>query len=186
MFVEALKRQNPALISAALSLWQQGKIAPDSWVIDVDQILENGKRLIETARLYGIELYLMTKQFGRNPWLAEKLLALGYSGIVAVDYKEARVMRRAGLPLAHQGHLVQIPCHQVSDAVAQGTDVITVFTLDKAREVSAAAVKAGRVQSVLLKVYSDDDFLYPGRRAVLYSIRCTRWLLILRNCRGCI
>lgn len=89
MFVEALKRQNPALISAALSLWQQGKIAPDSWVIDVDQILENGKRLIETARLYGIELYLMTKQFGRNPWLAEKLLALGYSGIVAVDYKEA-------------------------------------------------------------------------------------------------
>ncbi len=71
MFVEALKRQNPALISAALSLWQQGKIAPDSWVIDVDQILENGKRLIETARLYGIELYLMTKQFGRNPWLAE-------------------------------------------------------------------------------------------------------------------
>ena len=33
------------LISAALSLWQQGKIAPDSWVIDVDQVLENGKRL---------------------------------------------------------------------------------------------------------------------------------------------
>ncbi len=27
MFVEALKRQNLALISAALSLWQQGKIA---------------------------------------------------------------------------------------------------------------------------------------------------------------
>lgn len=103
MFVEALKRQNPALISAALSLWQHGKIAPDSWVIDVDQVLENGKRLIETARLYGIELYLMTKQFGRNPWLAEKLLALGYSGIVAVDYKEARVMRRAGLSVAHQG-----------------------------------------------------------------------------------
>ena len=125
-------------------------------------ILENGKRLIETARLYGIELYLMTKQFGRNPWLAEKLLALGYSGIVAVDYKEARVMRRAGLPVAHQGHLVQIPCHQVADAVEQGTDVITVFTLDKAREVSAAAVKAGRVQFVLLKVYSDDDFLLSG------------------------
>ena len=30
MFVEALKRQNPALISAALSLWQQGKI-PFRW-----------------------------------------------------------------------------------------------------------------------------------------------------------
>ena len=182
MFVEALKRQNPALISAALSLWQQGKIAPDSWVIDVDQVLENGKRLIETARLYGIELYLMTKQFGRNPWLAEKLLALGYSGIVAVDYKEARVMRRAGLPVAHQGHLVQIPCHQVSDAVEQGTDVITVFTLDKAREISAAAVKTGRVQSVLLKVYSDDDFLYPGQESgfVQHSLH----EVVAEICRG--
>lgn len=150
-----------------------GQDRPDSWVIDVDQILENGKRLIETARLYGIELYLMTKQFGRNPWLAEKLLALGYSGIVAVDYKEARVMRRAGLPVAHQGHLVQIPCHQVADAVAQGTDVITVFTLDKAREVSAAAVKAGRVQSVLLKVYSDDYFLYPGQESGTGERFCT-------------
>ena len=170
MFVEALKRQNPALISAALSLWQQGKIAPDSWVIDVDQVLENGKRLIETARLYGIELYLMTKQFGRiakmlNFAHGDVIMVGAYSGIVAVDYKEARVMRRAGLPVAHQGHLVQIPCHQVVDAVAQGTDVITVFTLDKAREVSAAAVEAGRVQSVLLKVYSDDDFLYPGQES---------------------
>lgn len=107
-------------------------------MIDVDQVLENGKRLIETARLYGIELYLMTKQFGRNPWLAEKLLALGYSGIVAVDYKEARVMRRAGLSVAHQGHLVQIPCHQVADAVEQGTDVITVFTRQSA-EVSCGS-----------------------------------------------
>ena len=40
-----------------------------------------------------------------------------------------------------------------------------MFTLDKAREVSAAAVKAGRIQSVLLKVYSDDDFLYPGQES---------------------
>lgn len=106
MFVEVLKRQNSALIFVVLSLWQQGKIVSDSWVIDVDQILENGKRLIETARFYGIELYLMIKQFGRNSWLAEKLLVLGYSGIVAVDYKEARVMRRVGLFVAYQGYLV--------------------------------------------------------------------------------
>ena len=164
MFVEALKRQNPALISAALSLWQQGKIAPDSWVIDVDQILENGKRLIETARLYGIELYLMTKQFGRNPWLAEKLLALGYSGIVAVDYKEARVMRRAGLPVAHQGHLVQIPCHQLLTPLNRAP-TSSPCLLSQSAGSSAAAVKAGRIQSVLLKVYSDDDFLYPGQES---------------------
>ncbi|MDI9802431.1 YhfX family PLP-dependent enzyme [Citrobacter koseri] len=165
MFIHALKRQNPALITAAIRLWQQGRIVPDSWVIDVDQVLENGKRLVDTAHQYGITLYLMTKQLGRNPWLAEKLLALGYAGIVTVDYKEARVMRRAGLPVAHQGHLVQIPSRQIGEAVEQGTDVITLFSLEKAREVSAAAVKAGRVQAVMLKIYGEQDFLYPGQES---------------------
>lgn len=165
MFIHALKRQNPALIAAAVDLWQQGKIAPDSWVIDVDQVMENARRLLTVAREQGIALYLMTKQLGRNPWLAEKLLQLGYAGIVVVDYKESRVMRRAGLPVAHQGHLVQIPSWQVNDAVAQGTDVITLYSLEKAREVSAAAVKAGREQKVMLKVYGEDDFLYPGQES---------------------
>ncbi|MCQ7058226.1 YhfX family PLP-dependent enzyme [Citrobacter sp. Cm038] len=165
MFIHALKRQNPALITAAVSLWQKGKIAPDSWVIDVDQVMENGKRLLDVARQHGMSLYLMTKQIGRNPWLADKLLQLGYEGIVVVDYKEGRVMRRAGLPVAHQGHLVQIPSRQVSEAVAQGTDVITLFSLEKAREVSAAALKTGREQSVMLKVYGKDDFLYPGQES---------------------
>lgn len=165
MFIKALQRQNPALIAAALRFWQQGRIAPDSWVIDVDQVLENGKLLLKTAQQYGISLYLMTKQIGRNPWLAEKLLALGYQGIVVVDYKEGRVMRRAGLPVSHQGHLVQIPSAQVAGAVEQGTEVITLFSLEKAREVSAAAEASGRTQAVMLKVYGESDFLYPGQES---------------------
>lgn len=165
MFIKALQRQNPALIAAALRFWQQGRIAPDSWVIDVDQVLENGKLLLKTAQQYGISLYLMTKQIGRNPWLAEKLLALGYQGIVVVDYKEGRVMRRAGLPVSHQGHLVQIPSAQVAGAVEQGTEVITLFSLEKAREVSAAAEASGRTQVVMLKVYGESDFLYPGQES---------------------
>lgn len=165
MFIKALQRQNPALIASTLRFWQQGRIAPDSWVIDVDQVLENGKQLLKTAQQYGISLYLMTKQVGRNPWLAEKLLALGYQGIVVVDYKESRVMRRAGLPVSHQGHLVQIPSAQVAGAVEQGTEVITLFSLEKAREVSAAAVAAGRTQAVMLKVYGESDFLYPGQES---------------------
>ncbi|MDM4208166.1 YhfX family PLP-dependent enzyme [Klebsiella spallanzanii] len=165
MFIKALQRQNPALIASTLRFWQQGRIAPDSWVIDVDQVLENGKQLLKTAQQYGISLYLMTKQVGRNPWLAEKLLALGYQGIVVVDYKESRVMRRAGLPVSHQGHLVQIPSAQVAGAVEQGTEVITLFSLEKAREVSAAAVAAGRTQAVMLKVYGENDFLYPGQES---------------------
>lgn len=129
------------------------------------RVIENGKRLLDVAGQHGISLYLMTKQVGRNPWLAEKLLQLGYEGIVVVDYKESRVMRRAGLPVAHQGHLVQIPSRLVNEAVAQGTEVITLFSLEKAREVSAAAVKAGCEQNVMLKVYDKDDFLYPGQES---------------------
>jgi len=184
MFVDALKRQNPALISAALRLWQQGKIAPDSWVIDVDQVLENGRLLVETARRHGITLYLMTKQLGRNPWLAQKLLALGYQGIVAVDYKESRVMRRVGLKVAHQGHLVQIPSAQVEAVVRQGTEVITLFSLEKAREVSRAAVRAGIMQSVMLKVYGEQDFFYPGQESGFALSELTATVEALRTMPG--
>lgn len=184
MFIEALKRQNPALISTAIALWQQGKIAPDSWVIDVDQVMENGKRLLDVARQHGISLYLMTKQIGRNPWLAEKLLGLGYEGIVVVDYKEGRVMRRAGLPVAHQGHLVQIPSRQVNDAVGQGTEVITLFSLEKAREVSAAAVNAGREQRVILKVYGEHDYLYPGQESGFSLAELTEVVSEIRRLPG--
>lgn len=163
MFIHALKRQNSALIRAALHFWQQGKILPDSYVIDVEQVMENGKKLLDVARQHNIALYLMTKQIGRNPWLAKKLLSLGYEGIVAVDYKEARVMRRAGLRVTHQGHLVQIPSGQIAEAVAQGTDVITVFSLDKAREISDVAIKTGQVQAIMLKVYGENDIFYNGQ-----------------------
>lgn len=165
MFIKALKKQNPALIVATLQLWRQRKILPDSWVIDVDQVLENGRRLLDVAKQYDITLYLMTKQFGRNPWLAEKLLALGYQGIVAVDYKESRVMRRAGLHVAHQGHLVQLPSSLADNAVSDNIDVITLFSLEKAREISVAAIRAGRIQAVMLKIYADNDVIYSGQQS---------------------
>lgn len=163
MFMNALQRQNSPLISAALHFWQRGKIMPDSYVIDVDRVIDNAKLLLAAAREHNITLYLMTKQVGRNPWLAKKLLALGYCGTVVVDYKEGRTMRRAGVRVAHQGHLVQIPSAQVSEVVEQGTDIITVFTVEKAREVSRAAVRAGRLQPIMLKVYGDGDVFYPGQ-----------------------
>ena len=165
MFINALQRQNPALITAAVDFWRQGKIAPDSYVIDVDRLLENAAKILAVARELNITLYIMTKQLGRNPWLAEKLMRLGFGGVVAVDDKEARIMRRAGIKVAHQGHLVQIPSGQVGEAVEQGTDIITVFSLDKAREIAAAALSAGRVQAIMLKVYGDNDLFYPGQES---------------------
>lgn len=165
MFIRALKAQNPALIQAARQLWQQGAILPDTYVIDVDQVMENGRRLLEVAGRHGITLYLMTKQLGRNPWLAKKLIDLGFHGTVAVDFKEARALRNADVRVSHAGHLVQVPKSQVAESVMSPTEIITVFSLEKARQISAVATEAGRVQSVMLKVFGGQDKLYPGQEA---------------------
>lgn len=165
MFTGALKAQNPALIEAACELWRQGAILPDTWVIDVDRVMENGRLLLETAARHGITLYLMTKQLGRNPWLAQKLIELGFHGTVAVDFKEARTLRKADVPVSHVGHLVQIPKSQITENVLAPVEMITVFSLEKAREISAAALENGRVQPIMLKVFDPQDRLYPGQEA---------------------
>ncbi|WP_202305480.1 YhfX family PLP-dependent enzyme [Dryocola clanedunensis] len=165
MFIEALKAQNPALIQAARELWQQGAILPDTWVIDVDEVMENGRRLLAAAERHGITLYLMTKQLGRNPWLAKRLTELGFHGTVAVDFKEARTLRNADVQVSHVGHLVQVPHGQIAATVAASTEMVTVFSLEKARELSAAAQLHGHVQPIMLKIFDEQDRLYPGQEA---------------------
>ncbi|WP_140920403.1 YhfX family PLP-dependent enzyme [Limnobaculum xujianqingii] len=165
MFVDALKRQNPQLIEAAVTLWRQGAILPDTYVIDVDQVLENGRKLLKTANDYGIELYLMTKQIGRNPTLARRLIELGYRGVVAVDFREAEILSEHQIPLCHVGHLVQIPDGLVEKMLRLHPDVMTVFSLEKARQISKVAQSIGMVQPVMIKMIADSDRLYPGQEA---------------------
>ncbi|MBS9426966.1 YhfX family PLP-dependent enzyme [Photorhabdus akhurstii] len=165
MFMHALNRQNPALIEAAQMLWAQGALLPDTYVIDVDQVLDNARRLLAVAEHHGIALYLMTKQVGRNAWLARKLLELGYQGVTAVDFKEARVLMNGKIPVTHVGHLVQIPRNMLSSVMQQHPEVITVFSLEKAEEISSLAQREGNVQRIMLKVYDDHDHLYPGQEA---------------------
>lgn len=165
MLLKALQKQNPALMDATLLLWQQGAIKPDSYVIDVDQVKKNACLLLETAAHHGITLYLMSKQFGRNPLLCTLLLKCGYRGIVAVDFKEARQLYQHNLPVVHVGHLVQIPSSMVDEVVAHKPEVITVYSVAKAREIAAAALRQGVVQALLLKVWHPDDLIYPGQEA---------------------
>jgi len=165
MFIEALKAQNPALIEAAIKLWRQGEILPDTCVIDVDQVLANGRRLLEIAHSHGITLYLMTKQLGRNPWMAKRLIELGFHGTVAVDFKEARTLRNADVPVSHVGHLVQVPTSLVTENVVAPTEIITVFSLEKAQEISNSAQRLGLIQPIMLKIFDEKDKLYPGQEA---------------------
>ncbi|MGR3807009.1 YhfX family PLP-dependent enzyme [Pasteurella testudinis] len=165
MFLSALQRQNPRLIQTALALWQQGAILPDSYVIDLPQVLQNGRQLVNCARRQGLKLYLMGKQFGRNPLLCRELLKCGFDGIVAVDFKEARHYFRHHLPVAHIGHLVQPPTALLTQILAQKPQVITLYSLEKAQQINQVAARLGICQAVLIKICQDGDIVYPGQES---------------------
>ncbi|WP_417879939.1 YhfX family PLP-dependent enzyme [Vibrio sp.] len=166
MFLKALQKQNSELISTAIAMHRNGEILPDSYVFDVDAFTENVKKIQMYATEYGIKLYGMTKQFGRNPILARILMDIGFDGIVAVDFKEARLLHRVGIKISHIGHLVQIPSKMVEEVVSIiRPEVITVYSLIKAKEISDAAKKAGVTQKLLLKFYAEGDCLFINQES---------------------
>ena len=168
MFLDLTIRKNPRLIDTAFLLHQEGHIEPDTYVLDLDAIIYNGMAIKEEADKYGIRLYFMTKQFGRNPYVAAELMKIGYEGAVAVDYREALVLHQNGIPLGHVGHLVQIPTRLVETIVKMRPEVITVYSIEKAREIDAAAKKTGITQKILMKVIDHGDVIFPGQYGGFY------------------
>ncbi len=165
MFLEQTIRRNKALIEAAFELHREGLIYPDSYIIDVDSFLSNAEKILEAGNKHGICLYFMLKQVGRNPYLAEKLIQIGYQGAVAVDYKEALIMMEHQIPIGNVGHLVQIPDAMISRIVQYGPQFITVYSLDKIRKINEAAEKIGKVQPLLLRIHGKSDYIYPAQTA---------------------
>lgn len=153
------------MVETAFIIHQNGQILPDSYVIDVDVFLENARRLLQKAEQNHIKLYFMLKQIGRNPYLAKALVELGYSGAVAVDYREALVMMQHQIPIGNVGHLVQVPRALIRKLVAYGPEVMTVYSREKAQEIQAAAAEFGKRQAVMLRVYGDFDMIYSGQTA---------------------
>ena len=49
MFVERLLENNPKLIEASLSLYKQGLLMPNTYVLDYDAFLDNGKAMLEIS-----------------------------------------------------------------------------------------------------------------------------------------
>ena len=77
MFLQRLIERNPRLLEAALALHQQGRIPPNTWIIDLDMIVENARSLAAEANRLGLTTYLMSKQYGRNPYVSSLALAQG-------------------------------------------------------------------------------------------------------------
>lgn len=162
MFLARLVATNPDLARAAVRLHQAGELRANTYLLDLDSFESNTRAIRDAADEYGLELYAMTKQFGRNPDACAAIARGGIGAAVAVDLQCMEAVRRGPLRTGHVGHLVQ-PSAGTEDAVAAAQpEVITVFTHEVASRLGAAADRAGRQQDVLLRVVGKGDQFYFG------------------------
>ncbi len=161
MFLDATRQQNPRLIEFAARLHHNLEIAPNTYVIDADTVVANAERTAVMGRQYGIQLNVMTKQFGRNPRVSRLISEAGLNRFVAVDVDEARVLWRAGLDVAHVGHLVGTSAYDVAEVVSHQPDAITVFNIEQARRINSAAAATGVHQRLFLRIYDPMGEYHP-------------------------
>jgi len=162
MFLGRLLADNPRLALAAVRAHQAGRLLSGTYLIDLDALSANAAVLAEAAAAAGLRVYFMAKQFGRNPDACRAAIRAGLPSAVAVDAQCLEAETRHGIPVGHAGHLVQP--HRGSEAVivAARPEVVTVFSMETARRIGAAAGGAGLVQDVLLRVQAPGDQFYFG------------------------
>ena len=198
MHLSFLRARNPDLIDYGIFLLEHGLIEPDSYVLDLDSITNNANRLGELSVKNNLNLYFMTKQLGRNPEVARRVLeagspnslnrsgekASGFTGIVAVDFREARHLHSAGLQVRHIGHLCQVPRYAWDAALDMKPDVITLYSQEKAAELSAAAERRGIVQNILMRIRDEGDIFYQSQEGGFPLKTLTESLDILEKLKG--
>ncbi len=162
MFLEVLKRRNPALIRAAVDLHRRGELPADTYVLDIDAIAANAALIASEASRANLRVFAMTKQIGRNPVAIEAIASNGIEAGVAVDMACARAISRTGMALGHVGHLVQVPDGATDEAAALRPAFWTAFSDERAERAAAAAAWTGHTQQLLARVHAEGDRFYPG------------------------
>lgn len=163
MFLENLRKRNPAFVEAAQTLHREGKIPADAYVIDLDTIEGNSRILKQEADRLGLKIFAMTKQFGRSSSACKAIMRGGIDRSVAVDMACARATHKAGMKLGHLGHLQQVARHEANAAArVLAPDYWTVFNTEKAEEAANGAAAAGRTQNLLARIRAEGDTFYRG------------------------
>jgi predicted amino acid racemase len=162
MFLDLIRRRNPALVEQAISLHQIGRLPANTYVVDLDAVEANTRHIAGVAAKFGLKAYAMTKQIGRNASYCRAIMRGGIPMSVAVDMECARATQRAGMGLGHLGHLVQVPRFEAEAAASMHPENWTVFSQEKAMEAGAASAKLGRTQSLLARIVADGDTFYRG------------------------
>ena len=168
MFLDVLTRRNPALVRAAIALHREGQIPPNTVVLDLDTIGANAQLIKERARDLELRLYFMTKHISNNPLVLHAIVEPGVPQTVAVETEGARQIFAAGVLLGHVGNLVQTPIGELESMLRMRPEVMSVFTVRKAEQVSAVAERLGLVQDLLVRVRSDDDVSFSGMEAGIH------------------
>jgi predicted amino acid racemase len=163
LFLSVLKERNPELLKVSVALHQENRIPANTWVIDLDTIRDNAAALAEAKRQHQLQTYIMTKQHGRNPMVNRVAIQQGLHATVSVDIQCVRNLARYQVPVGHVGHLNQIPKREMDFVVSLRPEVWTVFSVEQAEMISAAAARAGYTQDILMKVYRPGDTFFPGQ-----------------------
>lgn len=161
MFIKTLLSRNPQLVQWALYAHRSGLLAPNTYVVDLDSVEQNASNLYREAKDKGVALYMMTKQFARNPLICSAIAGCGIRKAAAVSMDGARMLARQGIALGNLGHLVQIPESQVDEALSMSPEVMTVMDYGNAVKISFHARAMGKRQDILLRVCGEKDMLYP-------------------------
>lgn len=162
MFLDTLKRRNPALLKTAVALHQAGAVPANTFLLDLDAIEQNARGIADEASRLGLTVFAMTKQIGRNPDVSRALVRSGIRASVNVDMACARATAAAGMRIGHIGHLVQVPRAEAAAAAQMFPENWTVFDDHKAAEAAAAATKLGSDQRLLARIQRAGDEFYSG------------------------
>ena len=169
MFLDKVLENNWKLVECAFDMHNRGIILPDTYILDLDTIEANATAMKKNADENDISLYFMLKQIGRNPLVAKKLMDIGFSGAVAVDYKEALCMIDNDIHISNVGHLVQIPDAALDRIISHKPDYVTVYSYDKILKINEIARKHNIVQKLLIRLSDEDSLLYAGQEAGFHS-----------------
>lgn len=183
MFLQPMIDRNPGFLEACVKLHQLGEIPSNSYVLDLDTIQANAEHIKTQADQYGLTVFSMSKQIGRNPAALHTLKSAGLDSCVCVDMSDARAVHKAGLKIGHIGHLVQVPKHEVRAAIEMKPQYWTIFSLEKARELSDA-LKDAESQKVLLRVFCEDDSFYWGHEGGFHTAHIDRTIEEINSMPG--
>jgi len=169
VYLDAIAAQNPGLIRAAARFHSENVLPANTYVVDLDAIKRNAAIMAREADRVGVRLYLMTKHYNRNPLVTHAALSAGIGSTVCVEVADAFYLRRFGLPVGHVGHLVQIPRGNLRAVLAMRPEVMTVFSVDKAQQISDVAIRSGAVQDILIRIRVDGDIIYPNEEGGVWE-----------------